>query len=155
MTVWSPGSKTLMRPVRCGLRYAICGMLLGLAAETGAQAQSISCPLSEQQPMLVLQMFFGLSVPNRGPVTSREWSAFLRQSVTPRFPDGFTVYDAYGQWLDQKRHSIAREGTKVIVIATADTPELRTKVAEVSENYRRLFHQQSVGIITTAGCGAF
>jgi hypothetical protein len=105
--------------------------------------------------MLLFQMFFGRSVPNRGPVTSREWNAFLRQSVTPRFPDGFTVYDAYGQWLNPKRNAVIRESTKVIVIAAADTPEVRAKVAEVSENYRRLFHQQSVGIITTAGCGAF
>jgi uncharacterized protein DUF3574 len=155
MIRWSPGSVELIRPIACGLKCAICAILLSLAIATGAEAQSISCPLAEQKPMLVFQLFFGRSVPNRGPVTATEWSTFLRQSVTPRFPDGFTVYDAYGQWLDAQKHSIIRESTKVIVIAAIDTPEVRAKVAEVSENYRKLFHQQSVGIVTTDGCGAF
>lgn len=145
MTAWS----------RCRLRYAGCLLLCGLALATAAPAQSISCPLAAQKPMLLFQLFFGRSVPDRGPVTAREWSTFLRQNVTPRFPDGFTVYDAYGQWLNPASHAIARESTKVIVIATVDTPDVRTKITAVSESYRRLFHQQSVGIVSSAACAAF
>ena len=31
-------------------------------------------------------------------VDASEWEAFLAERITPRFPAGFTVFDAYGQW---------------------------------------------------------
>jgi hypothetical protein len=105
--------------------------------------------------MLVVQMFFGRSVPHRHPVTAAEWNGFLKQTVTPLFPDGFTVYDAYGQWLSPQSHAVSRDPTKVIVIATADTAEVRANVAEISGKYRQLFHQESVGVISLTECGAF
>ena len=74
-------------------RAALCILLLAGAMED-AHAQTESCPLAGQNPMIVVQMFFGLSVPHRGPVTAEEWNSFLKQTVTPRFPEGFTVYDA-------------------------------------------------------------
>ena len=102
MTRRPPESKTLNRAVFCGLRFAILVVLLGLAIQTDAQAQSISCPLSAQKPMLLFQMFFGRSVPNRGPVTSREWNAFLRQSVKMCIRDRcsaiVTVLPVGGRW---------------------------------------------------------
>jgi hypothetical protein len=105
--------------------------------------------------MLVTQLFFGLSVKGRGPVTRGEWTAFVRRHIAPRFPDGFTVYEAQGQWLDPASHSVVRENSKVMVIAAEDSAEVRTKITEVSELYRAIFHQQSVGVITRRECAAF
>ncbi len=105
--------------------------------------------------MLVTQLFFGLSVKGRGPVTRSEWTAFVRHNVAPRFPDGFTVYEAEGQWLDPASHSVVRENSKVMIIAAEDTAEVRTKITEVSDLYRQAFHQQSVGVITRRECAAF
>jgi len=130
-------------------------ILLAGAYAGSVRAQEAVCPFPGQKPMLVIQMFFGRSVPHRHPVTSAEWSGFLKHSVTPLFPDGFTVYDAYGQWLSPQTHAVSRDPTKVIVIATADTADVRAKVADVSESYRRLFHQESVGVISLTECGAF
>jgi hypothetical protein len=113
------------------------------------------CPLSNEKPMLVTQLFFGLSVKGRGPVTRSEWTAFVRHTVAPRFPDGFTVYEAEGQWLDPASHSVVRENSKVMIIAAEDTAEVRTKITEVSDLYRKAFHQQSVGVITRRECAAF
>jgi Protein of unknown function (DUF3574) len=31
-------------------------------------------------------------------VDAEKWREFLANNVTPKFPDGFTVLDAYGQW---------------------------------------------------------
>jgi hypothetical protein len=113
------------------------------------------CPLSNEKPMLVTQLFFGLSVKGRGPVTRSEWTAFVRHNVAPRFPGGFTVYEAEGQWLDPASHSVVRENSKVMIIAAEDTAEVRTKITEVSDLYRKAFHQQSVGVITRRECAAF
>ena len=126
-----------------------------LASPRISAAQELSCPLSNEKPMLVTQLFFGLSVKGRGHVTRSEWTAFVRHTVAPRFPDGFTVYEAEGQWLDPASHSVVRENSKVMIIATEDTAEVRTKITEVSDRYRKAFHQQSVGVITRRECAAF
>jgi hypothetical protein len=120
-----------------------------------AAAQEPSCPLAGEKPMLVTQLFFGLSIRGRGPLTPREWTEFLRQDVAPRFPDGFTVYEAEGQWLNPATHSVVRERSKVMIIAAEDTTEVRAKITEVSDLYRKAFHQQAVGVITRRECAAF
>jgi hypothetical protein len=142
---------------RNGLRSVVhvCAVLLALVGEGDLYAQSAACPFPDQQPMLVIQLFFGRYVPHRSPVTAAEWNDFLRHHVTPLFPNGFTVYDAYGQWLNPQLHTVIRQATTVIVIATADTPEVRSKIAEISEEYKREFHQLSVGVLSGPGCGAF
>jgi hypothetical protein len=133
---------------------ALATVLVVLATPQISAAQE-PCPLSNEKPMLVTQLFFGLSVKGRGPVTRAEWTAFVRRNVAPRFPDGFTVYEAEGQWLDPHSHSVVRENSKVVIIAAEDMAEVRTKITEVSDLYREAFHQQSVGIITRRECAAF
>jgi hypothetical protein len=134
---------------------ALAIALIVLATPQISAAQELSCPLANEKPMLVTQLFFGLSVRGRGPVTRREWTDFVRQNVAPRFPAGFTVYEAEGQWLDPVSHAAVRENSKVMIIAAEDTAEVRTKIAEVSDLYRKAFHQQSVGLITRRECAAF
>jgi ABC-type sugar transport system substrate-binding protein len=134
---------------------ALAAALAVLAAPQISAAEDLSCPLASEKPMLVGQLFFGLSVQGRGPVTRGEWNAFVQRDVAPRFPGGFTVYDAEGQWLDAARHAVVREKSKVMIIAVEDTVEARTNLAAVAELYRAAFRQQSVGIITRRECAAF
>ena len=134
---------------------ALAAALVVLATPRLAVAQEPSCPLSNEKPMLVTQLFFGLSVKGRGPVSRGEWTAFVRQNVAPRFPDGFTVYEAEGQWLDPASHAVVREKSKIMIVAAEDSALLHTKIAEVSDLYRKTFRQQSVGVITRRECAAF
>jgi hypothetical protein len=129
--------------------------LVVLATPQISAAQDLSCPLAGEKPMLVTQLFFGLSIKGRGPVTPREWTEFLQRDVAPRFPDGFTVYEAEGQWLSPASHSVVREHSKVMIIAAEDTAEVRAKITEVSDLYRKVFHQQAVGVISRRECAAF
>jgi hypothetical protein len=120
-----------------------------------AQAEETACPFPGQQPMLVVQLFFGRHVSGRGPVSAQEWRRFLKQAVTPRLPGGFTVYDADGQWMDARTHSIVHEKTKVMIVAVDDTPATRMDIEEVTAAYRQRFHQRSVGVVTSSACGGF
>jgi hypothetical protein len=133
----------------------IIGLAVALTVAQNARAQDAACPLTGQKPAMVVQMFFGQSIRNRGPVTRKEWDAFLRSTVTPHFPDGFTVYDGYGQWMNPDTHVVAREKSKVIVIATEDTPQVRDGINDVAAVYRKRFRQQAVGVLTNPGCIAF
>ncbi len=134
------------------LRAAPLILLLALG-----QAQAApGCPFAGQRPMLVVRLYFGDGDGNGGAALSpAQWQSFLAEVVTPRFPDGFTVYDAAGQWQGPKSRRMERETSRVVEIAAGDTPATRKAVAEISGLYRSKFHQQAVGLVTTTACAKF
>jgi hypothetical protein len=137
------------------IAHAFVVFVFSIAVARTPKAAETGCPFASQKQMLIVQLFFGQSDTDRRRIPQKKWHLFLKQTVTPLFPDGFTVYDAYGQWMNPRTHSISREKTKVIVIATEDSPVVRTRIDELSNIYRDRFHQQSIGIITSPGCGVF
>lgn len=113
------------------------------------------CPLPGQKEMLIVKMYFGQNMPGGRTVQSRAWTHFLSAAVTSRFPDGFTVYDAYGQWMDPKMSKPGQERSKVVEIAAPDSLAARTAITDIARSYRESFHQQSVGIVTSTSCATF
>jgi hypothetical protein len=136
-------------PVRCLAAW----LLFSLPA--AAQAASSICPLPGQKPMLLVKMYFGQDLEKGQEIPEAGWDRFVSQALTPRFPDGLTVYGARGQWTDAKAHRLVREHTRVVEIAATDTPAVRAAIADVARDYRVQFHQQAVGIVTSASCAAF
>ncbi|KPB77637.1 Lipoprotein [Pseudomonas syringae pv. maculicola] len=59
-------------------------------------------------------------------MNAARWREFLDKEVTPRFPDGFTAFDAYGQWRDKGAAQPERLSTKVIVILHENTAIAQT-----------------------------
>jgi hypothetical protein len=112
-----------------------------------------ACPAG-QHAMLTARLYFGL-MDNGRRVPDPAWEDFLARIVTPRFPDGFTVYDARGQWRDPRTGVITREPSKVIEIDAPDTRGFRARVEAVRKDYAKRFHQQSVGLLTLPACGTF
>ena len=100
--------------------------------------------------MVVAELFFG-----RTPVSDAEWADFAAQTITPNFPDGFTVFDGEGQWRNPETGFIGRERTKVLLIAASRTTELPARLSVVIGAYKARFRQQSVGLITRESCGSF
>lgn len=135
-------------------RFAVV-LALPAALLFSRAAPAQTCPLAGQKPMLVAQLFFGQNIAGKRDISPAAWQTFLKQDVSPRFPDGFTVFDAYGQWRDPATMHIGRERSKVIEIATDDSPDVRSKLEDVAARYRARFHQQSVGIVTMPGCARF
>ena len=105
--------------------------MIALALALLIAAQPGECPFPAQKPMLVIQLYFGLNIANGRQVTDAEWRDFLAKTVTPRFPDGFTVYDAAGQWRDETSAKVEGERTKVMEIATEDTPAVHDRIPEL------------------------
>jgi hypothetical protein len=120
-----------------------------------AVTASAQCPLPNQAPMVVTQLFFGRDISGRAPLTDAEWSAYVADTLATHFPDGFTVSDGDGQWLDPKTHRVAHERSKIVIVAAAPAPDLARRTTEVMETYRTRFHQESVGVLTTTECGSF
>ncbi|HEY1260422.1 MAG TPA: DUF3574 domain-containing protein [Stellaceae bacterium] len=105
--------------------------------------------------MLVAELFFGRNIEGRALLTDAEWTGFAAQIVTPNFPDGFTVFDGEGQWRNPRTGRIARDPTKILLVAAKRTPDLARRLSAVIDAYKARFHQQSVGLITRDSCAEF
>lgn len=138
-----------MRPIRTFPPAAILALLSGCAPPV------VTCLLPAQQTMQMIDLYFGRDIEGRAPLTDAEWANFTRQEITPRFPDGFTVIDATGQWLNPDTHIIGGEASKVVRIAAPYDAGLAARVSAVTGAYRRQFHQRAVGITSAPVCAAF
>ncbi|MCK6473554.1 MAG: DUF3574 domain-containing protein [Planctomycetes bacterium] len=107
------------------------------AREAEPQAQAAKAPA-----WLKSELYFGRTKPV-GEVSAAEWEAFLAEEVTPRFPDGLTVLDAYGQWRNADG-KIGKESTKLLVLVHPDEPAAARKIGELIEVYKKRFTQESV-----------
>ena len=72
------------------------------------------------------------------------WRGFLDAEVTPRFPDGFSVHDAYGQWRSRDGERIGRLDSRVIVVLHPDTADARARVEAVRRAFKARFGHDSV-----------
>jgi hypothetical protein len=96
------------------------------------------------------ELYFGVGPagPMEGGVGETRWRVFLDLEVTPRFPDGLTVFDAYGQWRGAGRTEPSRERSKVLVILHENTAEKRAAIDAIRAAWKALAHQQSVLLVS-------
>lgn len=101
---------------------------------------------AEPHDAVQTNLYFGLALEAGGEVSEAEWNTFLAEEMTPRFPDGFTVIDAYGQWRDPSLADapIIREKTKLLIIVHPGTAEAERAITEIKSLYKKRFDQKSV-----------
>jgi len=96
------------------------------------------------------KLYFGLGRvdhPEQG-VSEAEWRSFLDREVTPRFPDGLSVLDVYGQWQGKDQTVPERLRSKMLVIDYPDTAENRAKVEAIRAAWKQKTGDQSVMRVT-------
>jgi hypothetical protein len=98
-------------------------------------------------------LYFGLNR-KAGNISESQWKTFLRQEVTPRFPQGLTVWQAGGQWR-RSDGAIVHERSKVLLLVHDDTADVRSSIAYIVERYKQTFEQESVLWETARVCAAF
>jgi len=98
---------------------------------------------------------FGRKIGDRIAVSEGEWSRFVDREITPRFPDGLTVFNAAGQWRDKSSNKIIREPSKIVQIVLPGVDGEFNRLNEIAEAYKSRFKQQSVGVIVRPACVSF
>jgi hypothetical protein len=128
---------------------ALALFLAGLAPST-APANEPGYEIAAHQSVAAdryyrTELYFGRSIPGGGTVSDEEWQRFLADVVTPRFPDGFTIIDAAGQYRE-KDGTIDREHTEVLVFLYPVNKRTagRRKIDEIRRAYVTRFNQESV-----------
>ena len=114
----------------------------GITCQTGAML------------MARLELLFGMSRRDAAPVSDAEWQKFVDQEVTPRFPDGLTVIQAYGQWRNSKG-AIAKENSRVLLILYQPKPGSDERIEAIRSAYKARFEQESVMRVDGFSCVSF
>ncbi|WP_109126532.1 DUF3574 domain-containing protein [Dyella sp. C11] len=96
------------------------------------------------------KLYFGLGAagdPSSG-VSEQRWRDFLDTEVTPRFPDGLSVLDVYGQWQGKGQSTPERLRSKLLIIDYPDGAENRAKVEAIRAAWKQKTGDQSVLRVT-------
>jgi hypothetical protein len=129
-------------------------IFLALAWSGGAEAQSSECR-GGQTPREVAELLFGRKIGDRLRVSEAQWGRFVDREISPRFPDGLTVFDAKGEWRDTARKTIVHEPSKVVEIVLPGKPDDVEQLNRIAQAYKTIFRQQSVGIVIRGACVSF
>jgi hypothetical protein len=91
------------------------------------------------------ELFFGKSIPGGGTVTDAAFAQFLDQEVTPRFPAGFTVVPAVGQYREANG-VINHEASDMLILfyPRGSVSDASKRIDEIRTVYNKTFHQESV-----------
>ncbi|GAA4464074.1 hypothetical protein GCM10023093_13710 [Nemorincola caseinilytica] len=114
------------------MRYFL--LLVAICFYTGLAAQDTTYTRVE--------LFFGLSDHGKK-IPGRKWSAFVNEYITPAFPDGLTITNAYGQWRE-KDGAITRERSRVVTIICKKDAAATDRIDHIRKAYCERFHQSSV-----------
>jgi Protein of unknown function (DUF3574) len=146
---WGPRRS---RPIARGIAAAMILTGVGVLSTLAARAEGCAGPTSSVQQV---ELYFGSSVKGRPFVTERAWSKFLDSEVTPRFPDGLTVFDAHGQWRSGDGR-IYREATRVLLILYKADATSEGKIEALRDAYKKQFHQEDAPLrVDSTVCAAF
>lgn len=94
------------------------------------------------------ELYFGLGLESGGGIDEAGWREFLDREVTPRFPDGLSVVDVYGQWQGKDQAAPERLRSKLIVLLYPDSPAHRADVDAIRVAWKTKTGDQSVLRVT-------
>ncbi len=95
-------------------------------------------------------LYFGLQRPG-GRIGDDEWRAFLRDVVTPRFPDGLSTWPVAGQWRASDG-GVVREDSMALAIVHRDDAASDASIRFVADDYKRRFAQEAVLRVRRRAC---
>jgi hypothetical protein len=132
-------------------RRIYAALVLSLSVASCASTQYSNCNRGENRAVLDT-LYFG-TAKSQGVVAADEWTRFLEEIVTPRFPRGLTVLQGLGQWRGTGG-SITRESTYILQLVHADDTSSEKSVAEIVAAYKTAYQQEAVLRVRTNACSS-
>lgn len=125
--------------------------LLCLLFSSCGTMNELSCGNGGQRAVQEM-VYFGTETPS-GSVTPESWAQFLRETVTPRFPDGLSVWQASGQWR-LASGQIIYEPSYVLSLLHPNDATQNKVVHEIIASYKTRFQQEAVLRVTASVCAS-
>ena len=93
------------------------------------------------------ELYFGRHFATRAEISEHQFAEFLSHHVTPAFPAGMTVYDAYGQ-MQHSSGEIVKQKTKVVVLVHQNSKADDDAINKIITTYRSKFGNPQVMLLT-------
>lgn len=124
-------------------------LLLGVLAGCAVPAADPAHP-ARTSAWVDTRLYFGLGDADRPAqgVSEAGWRDFLDHEVTPRFPDGLSVVDVYGQWQGPQEAAPERLRSKQLIIEYPDTAANRERIEAIRTAWKRRTGDRSVLRVT-------
>lgn len=119
----------------------------GPAASTATAAGAPACPAGTAS-LDRYELYFG------GSVVEADWENFLDAEVTTRFPRGFTVVDAHGQW-QETNGQISKEATRILIIVVPNNVTAAAYIGAIATAYNDRFDQETTLLVRAGVCATF
>ncbi len=114
----------------------------------------VACADPRAAAMQRVELVFGLARKGRAEVSEAEWGDFLRQEVTPRFPDGLTGLRGDGQWRTAGGE-ILREPARLLLVWAQLAGDLGPRVEAIRAAWKQRHGQESVLRADSRQCVSF
>ena len=100
--------------------------------------------------MIAERLYFGTQRLG-GVVSDAKWNAFLDDTIAPRFPAGFTTWDAAGGWRGADGHAL-REASHVVEVMHPAGTTADAAIAATIATYKARFEQEAVLRVRVPAC---
>ena len=148
----------MRQPAAAWLLATSAALALGACANApvlvpaAVSAPTLACAKG-QQPMRSDSLYFGIPMPE-GDAGRDSWPAFIEEVITPRFPDGLTMWPAQGQWKPAHGPTV-HESSWVLNVVHWPDAKSEAAIAAVVDLYKKRFHQESVLRVSSDACVTF
>lgn len=153
---------TSRTPRRLRLAAALAALVCATGASTGctamlqqpydrvaasARAEPHGPASPHTRPYVRTQLFFGTGRHHgEPPITEEQFMDFLDEYVTPRFPDGLTLQEGYGQWRDKTGSINGERSYELILLYPAEKAKAHDDDIEyLRDRYTEMYDLESVG----------
>jgi hypothetical protein len=92
------------------------------------------------------RLYLGRDCASACSVSDSDFTAFLNEIVTPRFPGGLTWWRAVGRWRD-RTGTLVREDSFVLDLVHDEAASADVAIRDIVDAYKRRFHQMSVLLV--------
>jgi len=129
-------------------------LLLSALIQTGGclSARAPAC-LPGEHPAVLESLYFGTTKPG-GNVSPEEWAAFVKDIVTPAFPEGLTSWQASGQW-QQSTGAIEYETSRILQLTHEQNMAKEAAIRRIMIIYQQTFQQDAVMRVRSPACLSF
>jgi hypothetical protein len=138
-----------LNTVNAGYRHSLIGLTALLLGMGSGAVQAQSPDLIENNllaELIQVDLYLGRQMPDGDTVSDEDFETFIDTEVTPRFPEGLTVWAANGRYQDVSG-TVITEPSNVLRLVFLDTQANETALMEVIQAYITQFDQESVMVL--------
>ena len=134
-------------------RMRACGLAVLLGVLGGCASAPVSAPAmsgdaarpAQASAWIRSELYFAVGNEDGSDrIDEAHWREFLDREVTPRFPDGLTVIDGYGQWRFREQGRLVRQRCKILVVLHEDRARHRADIESIRQAWKQATGHESV-----------